>query len=110
VQESLGTKQISNTYYNLSMPTCLTLSSPIAITVCLPCFYLGFCLTNHLDHIDGVPQVLAVSTKPPRVWKRMTQEDVERNFNFAIKPLADGQVFNTVGATLRVLQTPGMFD
>ncbi|KAJ3330428.1 Beta-lactamase-like protein 2 [Blyttiomyces sp. JEL0837] len=67
---------------------------------------------RHHDHINGIPQVQAIHNNAPdiRIWKRMTDQDLSSKDPYQYIHIENGQAFETEGATLRALYTPGHLD
>mmetsp|Transcript_37328 Transcript_37328/g.78736 ORF Transcript_37328/g.78736 Transcript_37328/m.78736 type:complete len:374 (+) Transcript_37328:96-1217(+) len=67
---------------------------------------------GHGDHIGGVEQ-LRLLFPTVRVWKHIPMSDCDSHFNstmaqrLAYAPLNDGQMFQTQGAQVQVITTPG---
>lgn len=60
---------------------------------------------GHPDHIGGVQSILDRFGACP--VKKMKQPDFDAPYDFEIEEIADGDIVETEGATLRALHTPG---
>ncbi|KAJ3251479.1 hypothetical protein HK103_002383 [Boothiomyces macroporosus] len=67
---------------------------------------LILCTHSHKDHIGGINQIQSLSTSKIPVYL-FGSEEKYLNTNHQFQSLKDGQIFETDGATLKVIHTPG---
>uniref|UniRef100_A0A1B6DG22 Beta-lactamase-like protein 2 homolog n=3 Tax=Clastoptera arizonana TaxID=38151 RepID=A0A1B6DG22_9HEMI len=63
----------------------------------------------HHDHVGGIPDVLRLNSSDCKIWKfrRSDKQDDVLPSKISFDYLHDGQTLSTVGASLRVIHTPG---
>ena len=64
---------------------------------------------HHYDHFRGVESILK-EFGPIKVSKFIVPEDLSVSRSYVLSPIVDGQQFETEGATLKAVHTPGHAD